>query len=58
MIIMAACIMAVHTLVFYTFGVFLRPMTMEFNWERGALSGAFSIAMLLSGPLYFWRQVK
>jgi len=51
MVIMAACIMAVHTLVFYTFGVFLRPMTVEFNWERGALSGAFSIAMLLSGPL-------
>ena len=49
MVIMAACIMAVQALVFYTFGIFLVPLTAEFNWERGALSGAFSIAMLLSG---------
>jgi len=49
MIIMAACIMAAHALVFYTFGVFLRPITTEFNWERGALSGAFSVSTLLSG---------
>ena len=50
-VIMGACIMAVHALAFYTFGIFLVPLTLtaEFNWERGALSGAFSIAMLLSG---------
>jgi len=47
---MAACIMATHALVFYAFGVFLKPLTVEFNWERGALSGAFSIALLLVGP--------
>jgi len=50
MVIMAACIMATHALVFYAFGVFLKPLTVEFNWERGALSGAFSIALLLIGP--------
>ena len=46
---MSACIMAVHALVFYTFGIFLVPLTAEFNWERGALSGAFSMAILLTG---------
>jgi len=50
MVVMAACIMATHALVFYAFGVFLKPLTVEFNWERGALSGAFSIALLLVGP--------
>ncbi len=49
MVILAACIMAAQALVFFTFGVFLRPLTAEFNWQRGALSGASSIAMLLSG---------
>jgi len=49
MVIMAACIMAVQAPVFYAFGIFLVPLTAEFNWERGALSGAFSMAMLLSG---------
>ncbi len=49
MVIMAACIMAVYALVFYTFGIFLVPLTAEFNWERGALSGAFSMFMLMSG---------
>jgi len=52
MVIMAACIMAVFAFVFFAFGVFLRPMTAEFNWDRGALSGAFSVAMLLGG-LFF-----
>ena len=47
---MAACIHAAQALVFFTFGVFLRPMTVEFNWERGALSAAFSVSMLVSGP--------
>ena len=49
LVIMAACIMAVYALVFYTFGIFLVPLTVEFNWERGALSGAFSMFMLMSG---------
>ncbi|MFC1984282.1 MFS transporter [Chloroflexota bacterium] len=51
MVIMAASVLAIHALTMYTFGVFLRPITVELNWERGALSGAFSIAMLISGSL-------
>jgi len=50
MVVMAVCIMSTHALVFYAFGVFLKPLTVEFSWERGAISGAFSIALLLVGP--------
>ncbi len=49
MVILSAFVMAAQALVIYTFGVFLVPLTVEFNWERGALSGAFSVAMLMSG---------
>ena len=31
-------IQAIQALAVYTFGVFLRPLTIEFGWERGALS--------------------
>ncbi len=51
MVLIAACVLATYALVVYTFGVFLKPLTMEFNWERGALSGAFSIGLLLAGIL-------
>jgi len=51
MVIMAASVLAIHALTMYTFGVFLRPITVELNWERGALSGAFSVAILISGTL-------
>jgi len=51
MVVMAAFILATFTLVVYTFGVFLRPLTMEFDWDRGALSGAFSLHMLVTGGL-------
>lgn len=49
MVIIAVCIMAVQALIFYTFGIFLVPLTAEFGWERGALSGAFSMFMLMFG---------
>ncbi|MBA7479856.1 L-lactate transporter [subsurface metagenome] len=40
-----------HSLSLYTFGIFLGPLTTEFNWERGALSGALSLALLVAGLL-------
>lgn len=49
MVIMSACITAIQALAMYTFGVFLKPLTAEFNWERGALSGALSVSILLFG---------
>jgi len=50
-VILAACIMGAHAFSIYTFGVFLVPLTAEFGWERGALSGAYSMSWLLSGFL-------
>ena len=44
-------ILAIHAFVIYTFGIFLRPLAMEFNWERGALSGSVSVFWLVVGPL-------
>ena len=51
MVIIVATVLAAHVLLLYSFGVFLRPLTMEFNWERGALSTALSICMLTTGLL-------
>jgi len=50
MVFSAAGILASHALIFYSFGIFLRPITEQFNWDRGALSAAVSIGMLVSGP--------
>lgn len=36
---------------FYTFGVFFKPLSTEFGWTRAATSGAYSLAMFLSGVL-------
>ena len=51
MVILAMFVLATHSMTIYTFGVFLRPVTMEFGWERGALSVAQSITMLVGGVL-------
>lgn len=47
----AASILAVHALVLFTFGVFFKPLTTEFHWSRGALSGTLSMYLLLIGIL-------
>ncbi|MDD4876078.1 MAG: MFS transporter, partial [Dehalococcoidales bacterium] len=49
MVIIATFVLATHSFVLFGFGVFLRPVATEFGWERGALSGAFSLSMLFSG---------
>ena len=49
MVLIALSVLATHALVMYTFGVFLKPLVAEFNWDRGALSGANSMYMLLAG---------
>lgn len=36
---------------FYTFGVFFKPLSTEFGWTRAMTSGAYSVAMFLSGLL-------
>ncbi len=44
-------ILAAHSLTFYSFGIFMRPITGEFGWDRGAFSAAVSIGMVVAGPL-------
>ncbi len=33
----------------FSFGVFMKPMTEEFEWSRGTLSAAFGVTYLISG---------
>ena len=45
----------------FSFGVFLKPVTEEFDWSRGSLSGALAIAGLATGalrPLAGWLADK
>ena len=44
-------ILAILGLILFTFGIFLEPITEELNWDRGALSAAFSISFLAGGFL-------
>ena len=37
--------------IFYTFGVFFKPLLAEFGWSRATISGASSLAFLLMGFL-------
>jgi len=49
MTIVSSLVLATNALIFYSFGLFLIPITTEFNWERGALSAALSINMVTAG---------
>jgi MFS family permease len=43
----SACVfVSFASLLVYTFGVFLKPLTMQFGWSRQAASAAFGIAAL------------
>jgi len=46
-----AVIFSVNAFPIYGFGIFLTPLTKEFGWQRGAISGAVSLGMLLNGIL-------
>ncbi len=49
MVLLCASVLSAHAFIFYTFGIFLRPLTLEFGWERGALSIAQSICIIAGG---------
>ncbi|MFC1912812.1 MFS transporter [Chloroflexota bacterium] len=51
MVFLSVFILPVEGFTFYCFGIFLRPLTLEFGWERGALSGAFSVMMVVGGAM-------
>ena len=43
----SACVfVSFASLLVYTFGVFLKPLTLQFGWSREAASAAFGIAAL------------
>ena len=44
-------IMVVTWGAFYCFGVFFKPVLIEFGWTRAATSGAYSLSFVLSGFL-------
>lgn len=51
-----------YGVLFYAFPVFIAPMEAEFGWTRGALSGAFSLSLLITGlvalPVGFWLDKR
>jgi len=51
--ILAACagIQAIGIGTYSAFGVFFKPLLVEFTWSRAMLSGAHSLAFLISGSL-------
>jgi MFS family permease len=51
MVFGAAGILIVQAMTFYSFGIFIRPITGQFHWERGAFSIAMSLMFVVSGPL-------
>jgi MFS family permease len=51
MVFGAMGILAVNSQPFYSFGIFLKAITEEQKWERGAVSLALSIMMLVANPL-------
>jgi len=48
-VLLATLIMMVTWGTFYSFGVFFKPVLLEFGWTRAATSGAYSLAFMLSG---------
>jgi len=50
-VIAAFCVMAVQAAGIYSFGVFLKPVSAEFEWSRALTSGAHSICMVVTGLL-------
>lgn len=50
-VFISTSVLVAHSITTHVFGVFLVPLTMEFGWERGALSGSYSVSFLLSGFL-------
>jgi MFS family permease len=51
MVAICAGILLVHAVASYCFGVFLKPITIEFGWDRGALSAVYSMIVLVAGIL-------
>jgi len=51
MVVLCVGILTVRSFSLQTFGVFLKPLTAEFGWDRGALSAAISLSLIVGGGL-------
>jgi len=51
MVVICMGVLAARSLPLQTFGVFLKPLTAEFGWDRGALSAAISLNLIVGGGL-------
>lgn len=49
MAIIGFFVLSTNAIAVFGFGVFLKPLSAEFGWDRGALSGAFALSALLTG---------
>jgi len=50
-VVVAFFIMVVTWAVYYSFGVFFKPLLNEFGWTHAVISGAFSLSMTIYGVL-------
>jgi MFS family permease len=44
-------VLVTYGLTMFSFGIFLKPITLEFDWDRGALSGALSLSIVVGGGI-------
>jgi sugar phosphate permease len=51
MVVICIGILAARSFPLQSFGVFLKPITAEFGWDRGALSAAISLNLIVGGGL-------
>lgn len=50
-VVMALFIMVVSWALYYSFGVFFKPLLKEFGWTHAMISSAFSLSMIIYGVL-------
>jgi MFS family permease len=50
-VVISFFVISMNSIALFGFGVFIKPLTDEFGWERGELSSVFSIAVLIGGIL-------
>lgn len=52
-VIVAVCVIqqALQYGIYYSFGIFFKPLIADFGWSRAALSGVYSVSMLCGGLL-------
>jgi len=48
-VLLATLIMAVTWGAFYSFGIFFKPVLLEFGWSRAAISVSYSLGFMVSG---------